>query len=115
MRGLALRELHPSATRKVITKETVGGLLNGVAIAIATAAAVWIWSRSWALGAVIGLAMIVNMGAAGLSGAAIPIVLRAMKRDPAQSSSIVLTTITDCVGFAAFLGLAWLFLPLLVP
>ncbi len=114
MRGLALRELLPSATRKVITKETVGGLLNGVAIAIATAAAVWLWSRSWALGGVIGLAMIVNMGAAGLAGAAIPIVLRALKRDPAQSSSIVLTTVTDCVGFAAFLGLAWLFLPLLV-
>ncbi len=114
MRGLALRELLPRATRKVITKETVGGLLNGVAIALATGAAVWFWSRNWALGGVIGLAMIINMGAAGLSGAAIPIVLRALKRDPAQSSAIVLTTVTDCVGFAAFLGLAWLFLPLLV-
>ncbi len=60
------------------------------------------------------LSMIVNMVAAGLSGAAIPLVLKALNRDPAQSSSIFLTTVTDCVGFASFLGFAVIFMPLLV-
>jgi magnesium transporter len=63
---------------------------------------------------VIDLALLVNMVVAGLSGAVIPIILRALKRDPAQSSSIFLTTVTDVVGFACFLGFASIFLPFLV-
>jgi magnesium transporter len=62
---------------------------------------------------IIGLAMVVNMAAAGLAGAAIPLVLRALGRDPAQSASIFLTTVTDVVGFAAFLGFAVLSMPFL--
>ena len=62
---------------------------------------------------VITLAMVVNMTAAGLFGAAIPLLLRALGRDPAQSASIFLTTVTDVVGFAAFLGFAVLLLPML--
>jgi magnesium transporter len=77
---------------------------------VVTAAAVWVWSRSGGLSLVIGLAMVVNMVAAGLSGAAIPLVLKALNQDPAQSSSIFLTTVTDVVGFVAFLGFAVLFL-----
>ena len=114
MRGIVLRELLPSSTRKVLIKETLGGLFNGLAVAVLTSAAVWIWSRNVWLAVVIGLAMIVNMAIAGLAGAAIPIILKALKQDPAQSSSIFLTTVTDCVGFAAFLGFALLFLPLLL-
>ena len=114
MRGIVLRELLPSSTRKVLIKETLGGLFNGLAVAALTSAAVWIWSRNVWLAVVIGLAMIVNMAIAGLAGAAIPIILKALKQDPAQSSSIFLTTVTDCVGFAAFLGFALLFLPFLV-
>ena len=114
MRGLALREIISGTTRRVIIKETLAGLINGVAIAVMTALAVWFWSRNIGLCIVIGLAMIVNMGAAGLSGAAIPLVLKWLKRDPAQSSSIFLTTVTDIVGFAAFLGFAVLFMSLLL-
>jgi magnesium transporter len=114
MRGLALREILAGTAKRVIRKEVIAGLLNGIAIAVVTAAAVWVWSRSMGLCLVIGLAMIVNMVAAGLSGAAIPIILRALKRDPAQSSSIFLTTVTDVVGFAAFLGFAAIFMPLLI-
>jgi hypothetical protein len=66
------------------------------------------------LSLVIGLAMIINMAAAGLSGAAIPLLLKALNRDPAQSSSIFLTTVTDVVGFAAFLGFAVVCMPLLI-
>ena len=64
-------------------------------------------------GLIIVLAMIVNMAAAGFAGCLIPLALRAAGRDPAQSSSIFLTTVTDVVGFAAFLGFAVLFMPLL--
>ena len=114
MRGIALREILSGTERRVIVKETLGGLFNGLAVAVVTAAAVWVWSRSIGLSFVIGLAMIVNMVAAGLSGAAIPIILKALKRDPAQSSSIFLTTVTDIVGFASFLGFAALFMSLLL-
>jgi magnesium transporter len=114
MRGLALREILSSSAKRVIIKEVLAGLINGLAVAVATAAAVWVWSRNPGLSLVIGLAMIVNMVMAGLAGAAIPIILRALKRDPAQSSSIFLTTVTDVVGFASFLGFALIFLPLLL-
>jgi magnesium transporter len=114
MRGIALREILSGMARRVITKEVLAGLINGVAIAVLTAAAVWIWSRNVGLALVIGLAMIVNMAAAGLSGAAIPLILKALNRDPAQSSSIFLTTVTDVVGFAAFLGFAVICMPLLI-
>jgi len=114
MRGLALREILSGAARRVIMKEAIAGLLNGVAIAVVTSAAVWVWSRNVGITLVIGLAMIVNMVVAGLSGAAIPICLRALNRDPAQSSSIFLTTVTDVVGFASFLGFAAIFMSLLM-
>jgi magnesium transporter len=114
MRGIALREIMSGMARRVITKEILAGLINGVAIAVLTAAAVWVWASNVGLSLVIGLSMIVNMAAAGLAGASIPLILRALKRDPAQSSSIFLTTVTDVVGFAAFLGFAVIFMPLLV-
>ncbi len=113
MRGMALRELPPGSTRRLLWKEGLGAFLNGTAIAAGTGAAVFLWDGRWALAAVIFLAMIVNMTAAGLAGAVIPLLLRMLGRDPAQSSSIFLTTVTDIVGFASFLGFAALFLPAL--
>lgn len=106
MRGLALREIMPGSVRRLVFKELAAGVLNGLAIAVLTAAAVFAWDRRWALAAVIGAAMVVNMAVAALAGAAIPVLLKALGRDPAQSSGIFLTTVTDVVGFAAFLGLA---------
>jgi magnesium transporter len=113
MRGLALREIISGVAKRVIVKEVLAGLFNGIAIAIGTAGAVWTWSRNYGLALVILLSMIVNMVAAGLSGAVIPLILKSLNRDPAQSSSIFLTTVTDCVGFASFLGFAVIFMPLL--
>jgi magnesium transporter len=114
IRGIALRELVPGTTRRLLVKESIGALVNGAAVAIGTGAAVFVWDGRPGLVLIIGLAMVVNMAVAGLSGAAIPLVLRALGRDPAQSASIFLTTVTDVVGFAAFLGFAVLFMPLLV-
>ncbi len=118
MRGLALREIVPGVKKRVIIKEAMGGLINGIAVAVVTAIAVFVWrwlkydpatspsTEPFGLALVIGLAMIVNMAAAALSGAVIPLILKALGRDPAQSSSIFLTTVTDVVGFASFLGFA---------
>jgi magnesium transporter len=113
MRGIALRELVPGTTRRLVLKEGLGALLNGVAVALGTGIAVLLWDGRIGLMLIITLAMVVNMTAAGLSGAVIPLALRALGRDPAQSASIFLTTVTDVVGFAAFLGFAVLFMPLL--
>jgi magnesium transporter len=110
IRGLALKEILPGRIWPLLRKELLAGFLNGILIAICTSAAVWLWSGNVGLALVIGLAMIVNMTSAGLAGAAIPLALRALGRDPAQSSSIFLTTVTDVVGFASFLGFAAMFL-----
>ena len=109
MRGLALREIRARQWPRVVFKEMSAGFWNGVAIAATTSLGVWIWSDSVGLAGVIGVSMILSMVIAGIFGAAIPLVLTAIGQDPAQSSSIVLTTITDVAGFFSFLGIATLF------
>ena len=113
MRGLALRDIRPSQWLRVTLKESYVALANGVAVAATTCTAVFIWSGSWGLTMVIGVSMVISMLMAGFSGAIIPIILRALKQDPAQSSSIILTTVTDVAGFFSFLGLATIFSSLL--
>ena len=106
MRGLVMREIPAHEVKRMLLKESLIGAVNGVVIGVVTAAIAWIWNGNMYLGLVIGLAMIINLTVAGLSGAAIPIAMRRIGFDPAQSSSIVLTTVTDVVGFFAFLGIA---------
>jgi magnesium transporter len=110
MRGLALREIIPGTARRVLAKELFAALVNGIVVATVTAAAVYWWSQSTGLAIVIGLAMIVNLTAAAAAGTVIPLALRAAGRDPAQSAAIFLTTVTDIIGFASFLGFAVLFM-----
>ncbi|QDV85077.1 magnesium transporter [Planctomycetes bacterium TBK1r] len=122
MRGLALRELVPGSRKQLIYKELFGGLINGVAVAVVTAIAVFAWRMAAGdsvlagsgLSLVIAMAMVVNMAAAAISGAVIPLILQKLGRDPAQSAAIFLTTVTDIVGFAAFLGFASLFMSWIV-
>jgi magnesium transporter len=108
MRGLALREVRTQHWLRVAVKELLAGAGNGVAVATTTSLAVWVWSRSVGLAMVIGVSMVISMALAGLSGAAIPMLLAALRQDPAHSSSIILTTVTDVVGFFSFLGIATL-------
>lgn len=108
IRGLALKEIVPGNVRALLLKESLAGFLNGVALALVTGLAVLLWSHSLGLATVIALALIVNTTVAGFAGATIPLILRAIGSDPAQSSSIFLSTVTDIVGFAAFLGIAQL-------
>ena len=113
MRGLALREINLRHWRRVIAKEFSVGLINGVVVALTTALGVYLWSKSAGLTLVIGLAMVVSMGIAGGAGATIPLLLTRIGQDPAQSSSIILTTVTDVAGFFSFLGIATAFITLL--
>ena len=109
MRGLALREFRLSQWPRILTKELGVGLLNGFAVALTTTLGVVLWSRSLGLAVVIGLAMLMAMTLAGMPGAAAPLILKGLRQDPAQSSSIVLTTVTHVTGFLTFLGLATIF------
>lgn len=113
MRGLSLREITGRHWFQVMFKEGSVGILNGIAIALTTALGVFIWSRSFGLALVISVAMILSMFAAGIAGALIPITLTRIGQDPAQSSSIILTTVTDVAGFMSFLGIATLLAELL--
>ncbi len=108
MRGLALREISGRHWLRVVWKEVRTGFFNGLAVALTTALGVYVWSGSPGLSLVISVSMVIAMVAAGFSGATIPIVLTRLGQDPAQSSSILLTTVTDVVGFFSFLGIATL-------
>ncbi len=106
IRGLALREITTSHWWQVARKEVAVGFLNGLAVALTTSVIVYVWASSFGLAVVIGTSMVFSMVIAGFSGAVIPIMLKSFGQDPAQSSSIVLTTVTDIAGFLSFLGLA---------
>ena len=108
MRGLALREVRPRQWARVVGKELRVGFLNGLVVAVTTGALVYLWSRSIGLTAVIGISMVASMTIAGFAGGTIPLLLAALRQDPAQSSSIILTTVTDVAGFFSFLGIATL-------
>ena len=110
VRGIAVREISGANTPRAIYKEAMVGFLNGLIFAVLSGLAIMFWFNDLWLGGVIALAMIINLIAAGVFGACIPIVLSRLGFDPAISSSIFLTTVTDVVGFLAFLGLATLFL-----
>ena len=107
MRGLTLREITVRQWWQVTMKEAGAALINGVAIAI-TCGGVYLWSQSVGLALIIALAMISSMFIAAVSGALVPIMLKRMGQDPALSSSIILTTVTDIAGFMSFLGIATL-------
>ena len=109
LRGLAVREITRRQLPTVALKELFAGALNGVGVAVVACAGVYLWSSSMGLVLVIGMAMILAMAIAGVAGAVIPILLDSLGQDPAQSSSIILTTVTDVFGFMSFLGLATVF------
>ncbi len=110
IRGLAMGQIGPSNSRWLLFKEVAIGALNGLLWALVVAVIAVIWFGSYGIGAVIGVALIINMVIAAFSGIVIPLALDKMGIDPALSGSVALTTVTDVVGFMAFLGLATAFL-----
>ncbi len=108
VRALATQELSDANARRVIIRELLVGLLNGVAFAVITGVAAYAWFQVPGLGIVIGLAMIVNLIAAAAGGILIPLGLNRLNIDPAVASSPFVTTVTDVVGFFSFMAIATL-------
>jgi len=106
IRGLVTREVRPRDARRFILIEIWVGFLNGVLIGVITSLAAWAWKGNPYLGVVLGAAMVVNMAVAGFAGAFIPVAMKRLGFDPAQSSGIFLTALTDVAGFVSFLGFA---------
>lgn len=110
IRGLALGHLSKANARSLMIKEGAIGVLNGLLWACVVSVIAVIWFKDPALGVIIGLAMAINLIIAALSGALIPVTLKQLGIDPAIAGGVVLTTVTDVIGFMTFLGLATLFL-----
>jgi len=110
VRALAMRDLDTRNAVKFIAKETLVGSLNGIAFAVMTAGVSIVWFGDFQIAWIIAIAMVLNLIVAGLVGTLIPLGLDRFKIDPAVASGVFLTTVTDVVGFFAFLGLATLFL-----
>lgn len=109
VRSMALGQIGRTNSLWLISREVAVGVLNGLGLAAVAGLAAWLWFDDATLGSIFAAAMIINLLTAALSGAALPLVLKSLRIDPALAGSMVLTTITDVVGFLSFLGLATLF------
>jgi magnesium transporter len=110
VRGMALGRVEDSNSRWLLSKEVAVGILNGVAWAVVVLLVTVLFFSDWDVGLVIGAAVAINLVIAALAGVFVPLILRRMQIDPALAGGVVLTTITDVVGFTTFLGLGALFL-----
>jgi magnesium transporter len=108
VRALATHELSSANAARIILREVLVGLVNGLAFAVITGVAAAVWFKVPDLGLVIGLAMICNLLAGALGGILVPLALHRFHADPAISSGVFVTTVTDVVGFFSFLGIATL-------
>jgi magnesium transporter len=110
VRALATRELTAANALRILAKEVLVGGINGILFALITGTLAGLWFQSYMIALCIGGAMILNLLAAGFAGIVIPMLSQKMRIDPAVSSTVILTTVTDVVGFMSFLGLATLLL-----
>jgi magnesium transporter len=108
VRGIALGQVVKNNQAWLINRELVIGLMNGILWAVVVAIAASIWFEQWKIGLIIAAAMVINLVTAALAGAVLPLLMARAKIDPALAGGVVLTTITDVVGFVSFLGLATL-------
>ncbi|MEH6466812.1 MAG: magnesium transporter [Porticoccus sp.] len=109
IRGMALGQVSRNNLRWLLSKEFAVGALNGILWALVMGAVAALWFKDPMIAVIIAAAMVINLIAAALAGAALPVILKACKIDPALAGSVALTTITDVVGFLSFLGLATVF------
>ncbi|MCH1491082.1 MAG: magnesium transporter [Luminiphilus sp.] len=106
IRGIAMGQLNSRNQRWLVGREAMVGLVNGALWALVVAVAASLWFDDWTLAVIIGAAMIINLLTAGVAGALIPLTLKRWGIDPALAGGVLLTTVTDVVGFLSFLGLA---------
>ena len=110
VRGMALNQINRSNIRWLITREAIVGLGNGLLWAVVVSLIAAYWFNDFLIAQIIGIAMIINLIIAVLSGASVPIILKALRIDPGIGGAVIVTTITDVTGFISFLGLATLYL-----
>jgi magnesium transporter len=109
IRGMALGQIERGNLKWLLSKEFAVGAINGMLWALVMGAIVSLWFNDWTLALVIAAAMAINLVAAAVAGTLLPVMLRSLKIDPALAGSVILTTVTDIVGFVSFLGLATVF------
>ncbi len=109
-RAMALGQIDRNNARGILRKELLVGILNGLAWSVVVAVFTYLWFGDWRIGGVIAGAMVINMAVAALAGFGVPLALKRMNIDPALAGGVVLTTITDVIGYMSFLGLGALFL-----
>ncbi|MFT4518940.1 MAG: magnesium transporter [Halioglobus sp.] len=109
VRGIAMGQVGRNNQTWLINRELLNGLMNGVLWATVVAIAASLWFDDWTIGIIIAAAMVINLVTAALVGATLPLMLTRMNIDPALAGGVILTTVTDVVGFVSFLGLATLF------
>jgi magnesium transporter len=110
IRGIALGHVEDTNVRWLLAREIAVGLLNGVAIASLVGLAAGLWYQQWTIGLIIFAALMINLFAAALAGVSVPIILKRLGIDPAIAGGVILTAVTDVVGFASLLGLGTFFL-----
>ena len=110
IRGMALGQIERGNINWLLSKEFAVGALNGLLYALIVGGVVSVWFQDPTMALIIGLAMAINLMSAALSGTLLPVVLKKLNIDPALAGTVILTTITDVVGFVSFLGLATIFL-----
>jgi len=104
-RAIALGQIDRTNIHEILRKELAVGLLNGIGWAVVVSVFTYLWFNDWRIGGVIGMAMIINLFVAAFAGFFIPLTLKRMQIDPALAGGVVLTTVTDVIGYMAFLGL----------
>ncbi|NQX87906.1 MAG: magnesium transporter [Halioglobus sp.] len=109
IRGIAMGQVLKSNQIWLLNRELIIGLLNGMLWAAVVAVAASLWFDDWHIGLIIAAAMVINLLTAALTGAALPLLMTRVNIDPALAGGVMLTTVTDVVGFVSFLGLATLF------
>ncbi len=110
IRGMALGQVGWSNVRWLVLKELMVGILNSLGWALVVGGIAIMWFGNGLLGAVVGVALVINLVAAAITGAGLPLILRSLSIDPALAGGVILTTVTDVVGFISFLGLGTIFL-----
>jgi magnesium transporter len=109
IRGIAMGQVGRNNQAWLVNRELMIGILNGTLWALVVAVAASLWFDDWNIGLIIAAAMVINLITAALTGAILPLIMTRIKIDPALAGGVVLTTVTDVVGFVSFLGLATIF------
>jgi magnesium transporter len=109
-RAIALGQINRANASGILRKDFLVGILNGFGWAVVVAVLTYLWFGDWRIGGIIAAAMIINLVIAAVAGYSIPLILRKLHVDPALAGGVVLTTVTDVVGYMSFLGLGAIFL-----